>query len=274
MNYCYNCGNKLEEQAKFCGSCGNQLGESPGSVEVQTVVAIQEYKEPIEVIHRGTEQFPLIEFLLDKDCKATIENGSMVYHNGKVKIEGRMNNNGDQGVGGVLKAVGRSVVSGEAMFITDVYGTGEGGRITIAPPTEGRVIQVSAGEDQWFLNDGVFLASTGNVSIEIRNQSITKSLFGGTGGFFIQETKGTGQVFFSAYGDIEEIDFDSNESELVVDNEHVVAWQNTLDYTTEVASGTMGVMSGEGVVLRFRGKGKLYIQTRSFDSLKQKIAID
>lgn len=272
MSFCSNCGAKLSENEKFCASCGSPTKNMNSDEVVQPIE--KHYSLPKEVIIRGTERCPLIEFVLDSDGKVLIESGAMVYHNGNVRLEGKLNNRGEEGLGGILKAVGRSVVSGETMFITEVYGTSEDGRITIAPPTEGKIIKVDVGDNQWYLNDGAFLASTSEVGYDIKSQNLSKAVWGGTGGLFIQETYGKGQLFFSAYGDIEEIDFDESKGYLVIDNEHVVAWQNTLDYSIETASGNFGVMSGEGAVLRFHGKGKIFIQTRSFEGLKQKIATD
>ncbi|WP_427813299.1 TIGR00266 family protein [Enterococcus sp. 22-H-5-01] len=275
MSFCQYCGTELTIDTKFCPGCGSATTESEETI-IQSI-PIQEtkvYSPPKEIVIRGTDQFPLVEFVLSSDSKVLIESGAMVYHNGNVRLEGRLNNKGEEGFNGLIKAVGRSVVSGETMFITEVYGTQNEGRITIAPPTEGKLIQVEVGEKQWYLNDGVFLASTNSVSYDIKSQTMSKALFGGTGGLFIQETRGEGQLFFSAYGEIEKIEFDETKEQLVVDNEHVVAWQTTLDYSIETASGSFGAMTGEGAVLRFHEKGTLFIQTRSFNRLKEKINID
>lgn len=269
--FCVNCGAQLSADAKFCPSCGSNV--SGGNPRSNPSISQENriFDEPKEIVFRGTDQFPLLEFVLGDNSKVLIESGAMIYHNGNVRLEGKLNNNGEKGVGGVLKAVGRSVVSGETMFITEVFGTSNEGHITIAPPTEGKIISLDVGEKQWYLNDGVFLASTAGVGYRMKRQDLAKGLLGGTGGLFIQETHGKGQLFISAYGDIEEIDFDDASDALVIDNEHVVAWETSLDYHLETASGTVGIMSGEGVVTRFHGKGKIYIQTRSIGNLSQKI---
>ncbi len=54
---------------------------------------------------------------------------------------------------------------------------------------------------------------------------------------------------------------------LTIDNEHVVAWDASLDYSIRVASGTFGFTSGEGLVNEFHGQGTVYIQTRNIHSL-------
>lgn len=66
--------------------------------------------------------FPLVEVTLNQGEQIQMERGSMVYHNGYVALEGKMNSNGAGGLGGLMKAVGRSMVSGESMFITTATG--------------------------------------------------------------------------------------------------------------------------------------------------------
>ena len=56
---------------------------------------------------------------------------------------------------------------------------------------------------------------------------------------------------------------------LVVDNEHVVAWDASLNYNIQVASGMFGFTTGEGVVNSFNGYGRVYIQTRNLQNLAQ-----
>jgi uncharacterized protein (AIM24 family) len=51
----------------------------------------------------------------------------------------------------------------------------------------------------------------------------------------------------------------------VVDTGHLVAWEDTLQYSVGTsASGWIGsFLSGEGLVCHFRGNGALWIQTRN-----------
>lgn len=54
---------------------------------------------------------------------------------------------------------------------------------------------------------------------------------------------------------------------ITIDNEHVVAWDDSLDYEIKIASGTFGFTTGEGLVNVFHGNGKVYIQSRNLHSL-------
>ncbi|MCC6094044.1 MAG: AIM24 family protein, partial [Eubacterium sp.] len=60
---------------------------------------------------------------------AKIENGAMVYMQ-DVKLEGKLNSS-KKGLGGLLGAIGRSLVSNESMFITQVVGTAPEGVVAI-----------------------------------------------------------------------------------------------------------------------------------------------
>ncbi len=218
-------------------------------------------------ITQGTA-FPLVETTLSRGEMVQIERGCMVYHSGDVLLEGKMNSNGDSGLGGIMKAIGRSIVSGESMFITRATGQNDGATLALAPGVPGSIRELKLGQEQWCIRDQAFLACDASVSYEMKRQSVGKAFFGGTGGFFIMETKGTGSLLVNSYGDIQEIHMDGSRP-WVIDNTHVVAWSNTLQYDIKVASGTFGFTSGEGLVNEFRGVGTILIQTRNIQSLAE-----
>ncbi|MEQ2561551.1 AIM24 family protein, partial [Sutterella wadsworthensis] len=75
----------------------------------------------------------------------------------------------------------------------------------------------------------------------------------------------------ASFGDIIELEVTPN-LPLTVDNNHVLAWSSDLDYNIEIASGTFGFTTGEGLVNTFRGSGKVLIQTRNIASLASEIS--
>jgi len=212
--------------------------------------------------------FPLAEITLAQGETVQIERGCMVYHIG-VNLEGKMNSSGG-GVGGFLKAMGRSMVSGESFFITHATGLQNGAKLAIAPGTPGAIRELQVGAVQWRINDQAFLACDASVSYEMKRQSIGKAMFGGTGGLFVMESKGSGIMLVNSYGDIQELHMDGSYP-LVVDNTHVIAWSTTLNYNIRVASGTFGFTTGEGLVNEFHGVGTVLIQTRNVKALAEMI---
>lgn len=209
--------------------------------------------------------FPLVEVTLSQGEEIQIERGSMVYSSGGVALEGKMNSSGS-GLGGIVKALGRSVVSGESIFITHAKGISNGAKIALAPGTPGAIRELRLGTGQWRIRDQAFLACDGSVSYEMKRQSFSKAFFGGTGGFFVMESKGNGSMLISSYGDILELHV-QRDKPLIVDNSHVVAWSTTLNYEIKIASGTFGFKTGEGLVNEFNGVGTVLIQTRNVSSL-------
>lgn len=213
---------------------------------------------------------PLVKIKLDKGSKVKIERGSMVYKR-DVELNGKLNSN-SKGLGGLMGAIGRSITSGESMFITEAIGQTNDSEIGISPSNIGKIEKLVVGKGvQYRLNTGAYLASDENVSYNMVRQNISKAFFSGTGGLFVMETSGFGDILIASFGDIMELEV-TPDKPLVVDNSHVLAWSHDLDYTIDIASGTFGFKTGEGLVNTFRGSGKVLIQTRNIQSLALDIA--
>lgn len=110
---------------------------------------------------------------------------------------------------------------------------------------------------------GCFLACTPGVNIKA-NFGGWKAFFSG-GGAFLLEASGNGDLFFNSFGGIVEKEING---EFIVDTGHVVAFDPSLDYKiTGMGSFKSTMLSGEGMVMRFSGNGKLYLQTRNVSSI-------
>lgn len=210
--------------------------------------------------------FPLVEVDLRTGESIQLESGAMVYHNGEINLEGKMNSNGKSGLGGAIRALGRSMSSGESFFITKASGLTDTAKVALAPATPGAIKELQVGSEHWRLNTGAFLACDASVSYNMKRQKLSGAIFGGTGGLFVMETSGSGSLLINSYGDIVEIHLDGTKP-FIVDNQHVVAWSESLDYNIKVASGIFGFTTGEGVVNEFHGTGTIMIQTRNIEGL-------
>lgn len=213
---------------------------------------------------------PVAKIQLQLNEQIRIEPGAMVYHK-NVELEGRMNANGKKGFGGALSALGRSVTSGESVFISTATGRSDQAEITVAPAAPGKIFALSVGAEHWRLNSGAFLASDQSVNYQMKRQRLSGALLGGTGGLFVMETFGEGDLLVAAFGDIEKVDVTADEP-VVIDNQHVIAWTSSLDYEIKVASGTFGFKTGEGVVNEFHGNGSVYIQTRNLETFAHQLS--
>ena len=216
----------------------------------------------------GDDDNPIVEVSLRAGEKIRLESGAMVYMQ-DVALEGKAN--ADRGgVGGFFKALGRAIATGESFFITTATGQSNIARIGIAPAVPGTIAKLTVGERQYRLNTGSFLACDESVTYEVKSQSFGKALFGGTGGLFIMETTGRGDLLVNAFSSMIELEVTPGRP-LVIDNMHVVAWDSTLDYEIRPASGVIGFKSGEGLVNEFKGSGRVLIQTRNIYNLAMQL---
>jgi uncharacterized protein (AIM24 family) len=124
---------------------------------------------------------------------------------------------------------------------------------------------------QYMISDGAFVAATSGVELKVRTQSLGNALFAQSGGFFITETAGSGQLAVSGFGSISQLDVEPGK-DVVIDNSHVVCWDSSLRYEMSVTTGQSGGFlsnlvnsqtSGEGMVLRFSGQGKILVCSRN-----------
>lgn len=219
-------------------------------------------------------QFPLVEITLEAGESAFIQQGSMVYHTPSVTLNTTLNGRGS-GFGKLMGAIGRSMTSGESMFVTQAISNADDGKLALAPSMPGQVIALELGAKQYRLNDGAFLALDGSAQYKMERQSVGRAFFGGQGGFFVMTTEGQGTLLANAFGSIKKIEL--NGETITIDNAHVVAWSRDLDYDIHLENGFLqSIGTGEGVVNTFRGFGEIYVQSlnlQSFAGVLQKYIV-
>ena len=92
-----------------------------------------------------------------------------------------------------------------------------------------------------------------------------KAIFSGEGMFFI-DVSGSGDLWYNAYGAVVEHDLAGRE--LIVDTGHVVAWEPSVTWNIQGMGNLMSTFfSGEGLVMKFSGTGKVWLQSRSIGGL-------
>lgn len=152
------------------------------------------------------------------------------------------------------------MLSGENLFLNEFTAENGPGEIGIAPATPGDLIHRYMRGETLYLQSGAFVASTPGINIETKWQGFTKGFFSGESLFLIRAT-GEGDLWLNSYGAIIEIDVKDG---YVVDTGNIVAFTEGLEYSISKVGGYKSLFfSGEGFVCRFKGEGKLWIQTRS-----------
>ena len=208
-----------------------------------------------EILHRGGA-FPML--LMDLKMGQTIkaQSDAMVYMDTTMDVKGNLS-------GGMLGALGR-MLSGESFFFQLVTASRGDGKVCFAPECPGDIADLDMDGTPYLVQKGGFLASTEGVEISTTCQNLTKGLFSGEG-FFVLKAQGKGVLFLESFGAIHLISLEQGQ-EIIIDNKHLVAWPEHMDYKIEKASSSGWISSftsGEGLVCRFRGPGNILIQTRN-----------
>lgn len=170
--------------------------------------------------------------------------------------------------GGWLRAIGRAL-GGESPMLTRYTAAARSGEITLAPGPPGDIVHHRLEGQRLLLQRGALLAHGSGVQVSGSWQGV-RGFFGGEGLMLLQ-AHGVGDLFFTSYGAILEIDVSD---EYIVDTGYVVAFEDTLSYRVTTVPGlglgsrlTSLLLGGEGLVCRFAGQGRLWIQTRTLHPL-------
>jgi uncharacterized protein (TIGR00266 family) len=197
------------------------------------------------------------------------ESDAMVMMESTLDLKGKMK-------GGLGSALMRTFANGESFFQQHIEATRGDGDCLLSPTLPGAMQVVDCGPRQYIISDGAFVAAASGVDLKVRTQGVGNALFAQSGGFFVTETQGSGQVVVSGFGSMNELEVEPGK-DAIIDNAHVVAWDSTLQYevsvTTGQSSGFLGNLinsqtSGEGIVLRFSGRGKIFVCSRNRNAFK------
>lgn len=151
------------------------------------------------------------------------------------------------------------LLTGESIFINEFSAQRGPSEISIAPGPPGDLAHVYLETDTIYLQNSAFVASGTSINLEAKWQGMVKGFFSGESLFLIR-CSGAGDLWFNTYGAM--IDVDVN-GDYVVDTGHIVAFTDGLEYSISRVGGYKSLFfSGEGLVCRFRGQGKVWIQTR------------
>lgn len=211
-----------------------------------------------EILYR--DAFPIIRCRLSRGEQIKAEADAMIAMSPTVDIEGKRE-------GSFLGGLVRSLVTSESFFFQYLTAARGDGEVLLGHPMPGSIESIElTGSHGFIIQKGGFLAATASLELDTKTQGLAKGLFSGAG-FFLLHAHGQGTLFIATYGAIHPIDLAPGE-EIIIDNGHLVAWQDNMDYDVQKSSSgwVSSLKSGEGVVCRFKGPGRLFIQTRNPNS--------
>ena len=164
--------------------------------------------------------------------------------------------------GGVMQGIAKRLFGGESMFVNE-FTTESEGQLILTQPFPGDIECIELKGNTMFLQPGAFIACDPGITLGLGWAGF-RMLIGGEG-LFRLKVSGEGRVWFGAYGGIFQKEI---EDEYVVDTGHLVAYEPSIGVKVGMAGGLFSsFFSGEGLVTRVSGPGRIYMQSRSFDGL-------
>lgn len=164
--------------------------------------------------------------------------------------------------GGVMQGLRRSVLGGETFFMNTFRSSG-GGTVSVAPKLPGDMSLMTVdGGQALMVASGAWLAGDTSVNVDTKWGG-AKTLFSGKGLFLLRCT-GQGDILVASYGAILGMTLEAGQS-YTIDTGFVVAFDESVQYDVHKAGGSWKttIFGGEGLVTRFTGPGRLWMQTRS-----------
>lgn len=209
--------------------------------------------------------FPLVKCKLNKGERMKDDSGAMAYMTPGIKMD---TNTG----GGLLKGLGRAL-AGDTLFMNFFTAQRDGEEVGFASYFPGKIIPIRLNGSKSIIGQkSSFLAAEDSVDIDMYfKKKLGAGLFGGEG-FILQKFSGNGMVFLEIDGDVIEKTLAPGET-LLVDNGHVAALDESVDFDIQRVKGVKNMMfGGEGLFFaKMTGPGRVWIQTMPVSKLAEAI---
>lgn len=186
----------------------------------------------------------------------TAEAGSMIAMSGGLSLTTSTHKRDS---GSALKAIKR-MFSGESLFLNHYNSAANDSEVWLATTLPGDMMIHELSGNTIIVQSGSFVACEEGIDMDMSWQGM-KTLFSGESLFWIK-LSGKGKVVLNSFGAIYPIDV---QNEVIIDSGHIVAFEDTLTFEISKAgkSWMHSFLGGEGLVCRFKGKGRVWCQSHN-----------
>lgn len=275
VQYCTNCGAKVEDGSEFCIECGNRL---KSGIKIRNFVG--ENDNIIVLDEKGP--FKVIEY--EKDLSVTPAEAISKYFSSQMNVRPRqLVVDLSKTVGIYLQAGAMQWMSGDNKLSSGITGIGDFGKkylkskvtgeTTVKPEYSGNGYLVTEQTykhlilldlDDWdnnlMIDDGLFLAAEKSVELLVKRRTNLSSATAAAEGLFNSVLSGKGFICLESKIPFKElIIIELNNDTVSIDGPMAIAWTSTLNLTVERSAKTFvgSAVSGEGFVNVYRGTGKI-----------------
>ena len=204
------------------------------------------------------QPFTILTLKMSKGERVKCQSGAMAWMSRGIRMETKTG-----GLGGMFK----KALVGESLALNE-YTADNDGELTLAKHCPGDILVFNIGETPIIAQKTSFLASAGNVNMDIFLQRKAGAGFFGGEGFLMQRYSGSGYVWLEIDGAVQERILGEGE-QLVVDSGFVAAMEDTCKMDIETVKGFTNVLlGGEGLFNTVvTGPGKVWLQTMPVNAL-------
>jgi uncharacterized protein (TIGR00266 family) len=247
---------------------------APGAPPPIPTAGQRSHEIEFEII--GSEM-QIVEIELDPGETVIAEAGGMNYMDDGITFEAKMGDGSAPvgGIGGILKNIGKRVLTGESIFMTHFTNRAAAGkrRVAFGAPYPGKIIAMNLREmgGEILCEKDAFLCAAFGTNVGIAfNKRFGAGLFGGEG-FILQRLRGDGLAFIHAGGTI--IKRELRGERILVDTGCLVAFTPGIAYDIQRSGGLKSMFfGGEGLFLTtLQGNGTVWLQSLPFSRLADRI---
>lgn len=217
----------------------------------------------VELVHRPGNTAAKISLEIGETI--TAEAGAMIAMSGNMDITTTTHK---KNKGGLLKAAKR-MLAGESFFLNHFEPKGKPGEVYFGTTLSGDMVTLELDSESLIVQSGSYLASESGIEIDLGWQGF-KTLISGESVFWLN-LKGSGKIVVSSFGAIYPVEVDG---EYIIDSGHIVAFDETLDFSITKAgkSWLHSFLGGEGLVCKFKGTGTVWCQSHNVGSFGQALS--
>lgn len=211
----------------------------------------------LQVELRGSSSFRFIDMTLPPGQTIITEPGAMASCDPEISLVARTN-------GGILRGLIAKYLGSESFFINYFQNTAARSRkLILTQKTPGEIIERQLNDEEIFVQPGAFIAHTPGIQRAVKWAGFSSFL--AREGLFRLSFKGSGKLWYGCYGAIVEREV---KGEMIVDSGHLLSYPPSIHLKAQLSGGIFSsFFSGEGIVLRLSGSGKIQLQTRSVSGL-------
>ncbi|SIR50338.1 TIGR00266 family protein [Haladaptatus litoreus] len=196
--------------------------------------------------------FAQLDMTLDAEEGIRAEAGSLVSHSQGVEITATEADETD--------SPSHALHESNRPFAT-TFTAKRPGTVTLAPPFPGDIFHFKLRDEILYAPSCSFLAV--EFGVELDAELGENERFVECKNDFLLELSGSGSSFLSSYGALSVVSLDPEER-YEVDTGHVVAFEETVDYSLRRVSSVSSVSGhGDGLLCEFEGPGTIWTQSRS-----------